>query len=558
MTSKVFTTGTVIDSEWLNDVNNATYAGSAVYQPEGTGAVATTVQEKLRQQVSAFDFMSSAQITAVQAYTYTSDVTAALQSAMDAAWESRADLFIPSGGYLVTGLTLPGTYPTLDQRDRAIRVYGQGYGNGYANGNAGGTVLKSVTNAPVLADREPLPYPNAQGTYEIDHIRFDGNSSTPVVLINGLYGTASFHNNTIYQRGVGNGVEITYGAAFNFYENFITNRDFATTGLGAARVGVGLNFPEAWGSGLCTFHKNSVRGFLTAYVIGGSDVPYTTTISQCECSTTYNGIFIEATCDNTMIDSCYFEGAEGGIGIRNRGNNTRITNCLIFPGYLTLIDDSYTGNQNTYIAHNSVSMGAVVNATGIYVSCNAVFSAGAKTVIDNAVSFTDGTAGCTGIKLEGSNSRLTLIGNATTPTTVWAGAGSVALSDSVVGGIRGIAIGKNGTQDFPKLSQGAISFSQPALAFTQADVTANTLTLPDGSYFVCSATGAASVLLFSAGLTSGRYVTFRTTTANMSFGNSAYNQLAGGVAFTGPGTITFLIDRIGASNYAYEVSRTVF
>lgn len=508
--------------------------------------------------INVLNYMTEAQITAVLAYTFGTDVTAACQAALDAAWTDKKDCYFPAGGYLVTGLTLPGTYPTLDQRDRAIRVYGQGYGNGYANGNAGGTVLKSVTNAPVLADREPLPYPNAQGTYEIDHIRFDGNSSTPVVLINGLYGTSSFHNNTIYQRGVGNGVEITYGAAFNFYENFITNRDFATTGLGAARVGVGLNFPEAWGSGLCTFYKNAVRGFLTAYVIGGSDTPYTTTISQCECSTTYNGIFIEATCNNTMIDSCYFEGAEGGIGIRNKGNNTRITNCLIFPGYLTLIDDSYTSNQNTYIAHNSVSMGDVVNATGIYVSCNTVFSAGAKNITDNSVSFTDGTAGCTGIKLEGSSSRLTLLGNALTPVSVWTGAGSVALSDSVVSGIRGIALGKNGIQDFPQLSQGAISFSVPSAAFTQADVVATVLTVPDGSYFVCSATGAATVNKLSAGQASGRYITFRTTTVNMTFSDGAYIQLAGGVSFTGPGTITFLVDRLGADNYAYETSRTVF
>jgi len=56
MTSKTFTSGTVIDSAWLNDVNSATYSGGAIYTPAGTGAVATTVQTKLRESVSVKDF----------------------------------------------------------------------------------------------------------------------------------------------------------------------------------------------------------------------------------------------------------------------------------------------------------------------------------------------------------------------------------------------------------------------------------------------------------------------------------------------------------------------
>ena len=48
MTSKSFTSGTVIDSAWLNDVNGATYNGSGIYTPAGTGAVSTTVQSQLR------------------------------------------------------------------------------------------------------------------------------------------------------------------------------------------------------------------------------------------------------------------------------------------------------------------------------------------------------------------------------------------------------------------------------------------------------------------------------------------------------------------------------
>lgn len=533
-------------------------ADAVTYLPNGSGAVATSVQKELnRQTVSIFRFMSDAQIAAVQSYAFAVDVTTPCQVALVAAWYACVDLFAPAGGYLVTGLTLPGNYNVLDERFKALRFYGQGYGNPFSTLNSGGTVFKSVTNAPIITDNA-VTAPNAQGTFEIDHLKFDGTSSTPVVQFYGLYGTASFHNNVIYQRGAGDGLKVIYGATGHVYENYVVNKDFATTGLGAARTGIGFNFPISYGSGLTTFRKNSSRGFLTGYAIGGgAGVSYSAKISECEASTVYNGFTIAAGSYKTVIEGCYLEGGEGGAGILDAGLYSTIVDNMMFPGFLTGIDASNTTNYGTVIENNLVSMGAVASSTGINVSCNASVSIGAKAVTNNTILYTAGTLGCTGLALSGSNSRINNFGNAF-GSLPWTGAGSNAVVDNVVNGTRGYGTGINGTQDFPKLNQGAISFSTPAAAFTQSDVTANKLIVPDGSYFLCSATAAASVLLFDAGLTSGRYVTFRTTTANMSFGNSAFNKLAGAVAFTGPGTITFLIDRVGANNFAYEVSRTVF
>ena len=60
MTSTVFIDKqTVIEASWLNDVNTKTYADTSntvEYTPAGTGAVATTVQSKLREFVSVLDF----------------------------------------------------------------------------------------------------------------------------------------------------------------------------------------------------------------------------------------------------------------------------------------------------------------------------------------------------------------------------------------------------------------------------------------------------------------------------------------------------------------------
>lgn len=90
MTSTVFQSGTVIDSVWLNDVNAKTYADTADtvgYLPAGTGAVATTVQDKLRESVSVKDFGAVGNGEA--------NDTKAIQDAID----TGKPVFVPAGTY---------------------------------------------------------------------------------------------------------------------------------------------------------------------------------------------------------------------------------------------------------------------------------------------------------------------------------------------------------------------------------------------------------------------------------------------------------------------------
>ena len=125
MTSKVFTQGTVIDSEWLNDVNNATYSGNAVYAPAGTGAVATTVQSKLRESVSVKDFGAVGDGV--------TDDTTAIQAAIDyieaitpfgsvptetGRCKNRPAIYIPAGTYRLDG--------TLQITQTGMKFYGDG------------------------------------------------------------------------------------------------------------------------------------------------------------------------------------------------------------------------------------------------------------------------------------------------------------------------------------------------------------------------------------------------------------------------------------------------
>jgi hypothetical protein len=87
------------------------------YLPAGTGAVATTVQAKLRESVSVLDFMTAAQIADVQAGTALVDVTTALLAAKTyAVSRLPCELYFPKGIYAYTelgnfaysGLTLAG------------------------------------------------------------------------------------------------------------------------------------------------------------------------------------------------------------------------------------------------------------------------------------------------------------------------------------------------------------------------------------------------------------------------------------------------------------------
>ncbi len=85
---------------------SAASMAAAVYQPAGSNAVATTVQGKLRESVSVFDFMTASEIANVQAGT--GDVTAALQKAFDAltSYQIRS-LYFPPGDYLISDTITP-------------------------------------------------------------------------------------------------------------------------------------------------------------------------------------------------------------------------------------------------------------------------------------------------------------------------------------------------------------------------------------------------------------------------------------------------------------------
>ena len=529
---------------------SVTDASLVNYTPAGTGAVVTTVQTKLRESVSVKDFGAVGDGV--------TDDTAAVQAAINSSFENQVTLHVNAGTYLVTGLKLPARVAgSVDDRGKSFRMIGAGTGEQFVINPSTpnqGTTIKSVTNAPVLEDFLDL-VTGSNGQNTIEYIRFDGTSATPVVKLQSFFGQCRMKSCVIFQRGAGDGVEIGRGALLKFDQCFSFNKDWATYSLGAARTGVAWNLKTTHDVGLVTFEKCSGRGFKDAFVIDGQSGQknISTDIINCQASVTYNGVR-NINGNNTIIDNLYCEGGEGGVGIFDSGDYAKILNNFVGSGFSIGIDVTNSSSKGTVVSNNLVSMAAQVNAVGID-----VFSLYNKTIDNNSIVYTAGTAGVTGIKIAGDRPRLSIQNNSFDPTVDWTGTGSNKIVNNATNGIFGIVQKEINNLEFPSLSQGSFTLFRNNSTLTESNVTSSNMSLPTGNYFVVTSSTATTVNEFTLqDAEAGHFVVLRTTNANTSFTNSAKLFLNGGTTFTGAGVITFFIDILAGNTFAYEVSRTTF
>jgi len=120
----------------------------------GTGAVTTTIQTKLRETISVFDFMTAAQIADVQANTASVNVSAAIVSALAAA--TGEALYFPAGTYLV------GTSITIDSTRNNTRIYGDGAGSVLKLGSGATDAILQIRQASNI---------------EVEYLKFDGDGA---------------------------------------------------------------------------------------------------------------------------------------------------------------------------------------------------------------------------------------------------------------------------------------------------------------------------------------------------------------------------------------------
>lgn len=108
-------------------------AGSVNFIQSGTGAVSRTVQDKAREQISVFDFMTAAEIADVKARTATINVLPKLnnaKAALNALGGGR--LILPPGRYRIDGVWEIGNGSNSDSStiDNRLEIVGAGIGAG--------------------------------------------------------------------------------------------------------------------------------------------------------------------------------------------------------------------------------------------------------------------------------------------------------------------------------------------------------------------------------------------------------------------------------------------
>jgi len=292
------------------------------YTPAGTGAVATTLQAKLRESVSAFDFMTAAEITDVQAGAEALDVTTAVQAAFD----SGADCIdFPDGTYIVTGIT-----------NSAVKRITGSYGS----------ILKfkfGATPAPIITN-------TADGVTVVGGLRLNGNS----VAANGWYhnGANNAELHSLFIMGcTSDGLSIKGitgdGTYYNTYVNLVSknnggagvkidgdvNPDSRANvhnfigGQVSANTGDGFNLVNCKGI--------NVTG-TSVETNGGYAYKLTTCINQALSvfggwveSNTSGGVNIDATTKGAQFYGTRFNQATdfSGAGINNAGNVFMIDNA---------------------------------------------------------------------------------------------------------------------------------------------------------------------------------------------------------------------------------------
>lgn len=176
-----YAVGTI--GRWLQDLGTSVGSSFIGFIQAGSGAVATLLQTWMRwRAVSAFDFMTAAQVADVQSFGYTLDVTAALTN-----WEvycraNKRAMYAPAGGYLITNW-LFGSNSVGSQSACAPVLFGDGQGTTFK--------LKAGTTGVGIAAT------NMVGTTLRDFI-IDGNSTLAIPI------------DTSWTVGIGPSLDNTY------------------------------------------------------------------------------------------------------------------------------------------------------------------------------------------------------------------------------------------------------------------------------------------------------------------------------------------------------------
>lgn len=514
----------------------------------GTGATTRTIQDKLRDTVSVKDFGAVGDGT-------TND-TAAVQAAADYAWNNGKILLIPAGTYKAK-LVLPPA-GTTEPRGDAFIMQGEGAGSVFLGGSPyiKGTTIISPDTSPAFTLNNVLTPSDAGPQLHIRDIRFEANSTNPVVQFAVWNDFCEMRNCELYQSGTGGGINMTRAYGGTIRDTHVANTNLVGT---TSYTGTGINVGTPYSGALLTFQKVSVRGFNTGFNLGSGSATYilNTTLQQCECAWNNYGIIVNAGMRKTVINECYFEEVQT-VGIQDEGEGTTVSNCMMFEGCATQIKADYDTRGNLYFG-NYIQLGGP-NETGIAIKGTSDSTGYAKTVRDNFIYFLNsgGTvAGVIGVYVTGTSPAINFDGNVFRPRRAWVGgAGTAKFTNAATGKVTGMIPATDTLNEFPVASNYSITFPAASGSLTQADVSTGVLSIQAASSFI-NLSASAPVNVTEIGVTgqSDRLAIFVFNNTNMTFKKGAKMLMS--ADFSGPGVLFCDLRAESGSLYLYELSRTV-
>ena len=322
----------------LNDASNITFT------PSGTGAVATTVQGKLMESVSVNDFGAVGDGVA--------DDTAAIQAAINYGITSGMSVYIKSGTYKFSTLTITGR----------INIFGDGMFTSILNSTCTGSTDAititpptngssntgylfsdfGVTNAILGAGRYGIRITLGTNAYlsnsEFARIYIGTFGNQGLYLDNTIGNQNGFFTTTIRRSWITNGIlGVSVGDSINIEENTITSN--------AGYIYTGINLTSLVGARQIVINSNNITTLGGAIYLSGV---YGSTIENNQLeyilSTNYSGSQIGF----VQLNNCLHSVIEKNTISPNAGSaSIPVTNAISLTGT----------TKRTYIRNNELNVG---------------------------------------------------------------------------------------------------------------------------------------------------------------------------------------------------------
>jgi hypothetical protein len=297
------------------------------------------------------------------------DVTAKLQEAMNYSYENNLNLYIPSGRYLITSLTLPANRGVSDLRDQNWEMYGAGCGeHTFVGGTKATHIVSSLTetDTPVISDiKSDIHWPHSNGRQILREMKVVGstNADVPIISLSTVGGGLAMEAVTIEQYGLGDGLFIEYCPEANFYDVYCLK-------LGDNKyTGVGFNYQPSWNQGLATFRSCHVRAFdyMAKIATNSTHQAIKTRFDDCQVTDCINGLHFGSNSRDSVTTFTYMEAVGTGNYYKDEGHYNTVCYCNMGADGIKnpLVGIDLTGSFYASCVGNRISVQYLDGSTGI-------------------------------------------------------------------------------------------------------------------------------------------------------------------------------------------------